>query len=87
VTRASKVTDNMLTAAAEALSEYTDPVRLMEGAVYPSVSALGRASRHVAVAVANQAMEDGVARNELKDTQEAVSEGIWEPRYLPIRRA
>lgn len=87
VTRATKVTDNMLTAAAEALSEYTDPMRLMEGAVYPSVSALGRASRHVAVAVANQAMADGVARREVKDTQEAVSAGIWEPRYLPIRRA
>lgn len=87
VTRATKVTDNMLTAAAEALSEYTDPMRLMEGAVYPSVSALGRASRHVAVAVANQAMADGVARREAKDTQEAVSAGIWEPRYLPIRRA
>lgn len=87
VTRATKVTDNMLTAAAEALSEYTDPMRLMEGAVYPSVSALGRASRHVAVAVANQAMADGVARREVKDAQEAVSAGIWEPRYLPIRRA
>lgn len=87
VTRATKVTDNMLTAAAEALSEYTDPMRLMEGAVYPSVSALGRASRHVAVAVANQAMADGVARREVKDTHEAVSAGIWEPRYLPIRRA
>ena len=30
VTAASKVTDNMLTAAAEALAEYTDPERLIE---------------------------------------------------------
>ncbi|MBW7915658.1 MAG: NAD-dependent malic enzyme [Trueperaceae bacterium] len=87
VARAGKVTDNMLTAAAEALADYTDPVRLMEGAVYPSIKTLGRASKHVATAVASQAVKDGVARRELADPAEAVAEAVWEPRYLPIRRA
>lgn len=87
VARAGKVTDNMLTAAAEALAEYTDPVRLMEGAVYPSVKALGRASKHVAAAVVAQAISDGVARREVDDPHEAVSAAMWEPRYLPIRSA
>lgn len=87
VTRASKVTDGMLTAAAEALSEYTDPGRLLEGAVYPRVDALRRASRHVAVAVAKQALSDGVARREVQgDVTDAVQAAMWEPRYLPIRR-
>ncbi len=87
VARAGKVTDNMLTAAAEALADYTDPVRLMEGAVYPSIKTLGRASKHVATAVATQAVSDGVARRELADPAEAVAEAVWEPRYLPVRRA
>ncbi len=89
VTRASRVTDGMLTAAAEALAEYTDPGRLREGAVYPRVDALRRASKHVAVAVAKQALADGVARRELADdaVTEAVIDAMWEPRYLPIRRA
>lgn len=87
VTAASKVTDNMLTAAAEALAEYTDPGRLIEGAVYPRVDALRRASKHVAVAVAKQAISDGVARNAVDDdVAGAVASAMWEPRYLPIRR-
>ncbi len=88
VTAASKVTDGMLTAAAEALAEYTDPGRLLEGAVYPRVDALRRASKHVAVAVAKQAISDGVARRELPDdVADAVRQAMWEPRYLPIRRS
>lgn len=87
VANASKVTDNMLTAAAEALAEYTDPMRLLDGAVYPSIKSLGRASKHVAAAVVAQAVSDGVARREITDAQEAVSDSVWEPRYLPIRKA
>ncbi len=87
VSGASKVTDNMLTAAAEALAEYTDPSRLMSGAVYPSINAINRASRHVAAAVVKQACEDGVARKTIADPLTAVTDAMWEPRYLPIRRA
>ena len=76
-----------LTAAAEALSEYTDPGRLLEGAVYPRVDALRRASKHVAVAVAEQALSDGVARRDVgADVSAAVLNAMWEPKYLPIRR-
>ncbi|NLG08239.1 MAG: NAD-dependent malic enzyme [Deinococcales bacterium] len=88
VTGAARVTDGMLTAAAEALADYTDPGRLLDGAVYPRVDALRRASKHVAVAVAKQALADGVAREEIEgDVAEAVASAMWEPRYLPIRRA
>lgn len=87
VSGASKVTDNMLTAAAEALADYTDPSRLMSGAVYPSINAINRASRHVAAAVVKQAGEDGVASKVIDDPLTAVTDAMWEPRYLPIRRA
>ncbi len=87
VAGAKTITDDMLTAAAEALSEYTDPGRLLEGAVYPRVDAMRRASKHVAVAVVTQAISDGVATNRpAGDVTEAVAAAMWEPRYLPIRR-
>lgn len=87
VSGASKVTDNMLTAAAEALADYTDPSRLMTGAVYPNINAINRASRHVAAAVVKQAVEDGVAHEAVSDPLAAVTDAMWEPRYLPIRRS
>jgi len=88
LTEARRVTPGMLTAAAEALAEYTDPARLLAGAVYPSIATLRRASRHVAAAVAQQAMADGVARRPVEgDVSEAVAAAMWEPRYLPIRRS
>jgi len=88
LTSAKRVTPGMLTAAAEALAEYTDPARLLAGAVYPSVATMRRASKHVAVAVAQQAMADGVARVPVEgDVTEAVTAAMWEPRYLPIRRS
>jgi malate dehydrogenase (oxaloacetate-decarboxylating) len=88
MTSARRVTPGMLTAAAEALAEYTDPARLIAGAVYPSVATLQRASKHVAAAVAQQAMSDGVARAPVEgDVAEAVTAAMWQPRYLPIRRS
>ncbi len=90
VSRARRVTPGMLSAAAEALAEYTDPGRIEQGAVYPRVSIMRRVSRHVATAVARQALADGVAAAEALgegDVGDAVAAAMWEPRYLPIRRA
>ncbi|HKI58768.1 MAG TPA: oxaloacetate-decarboxylating malate dehydrogenase, partial [Trueperaceae bacterium] len=87
VVRASTVTPGMLSAAAEALAEYTDPGRIQQGAVYPRVSAMRRVSRFVATAVAKEAVRAGVARSEPDgDLSEAVAAAMWESRYLPIRR-
>lgn len=87
VAQARRVTPGMLSAAAEALAEYTDPNRIALGVVYPSVGTMRRLSRHVAEAVAMQAVQDGVAgRTFGDDIADAVGAAMWEPRYLPIRR-
>ncbi|MEJ2666166.1 MAG: NAD-dependent malic enzyme [Deinococcales bacterium] len=87
VARASTVTPGMLSAAAEALAEYTDQGRIQQGAVYPRVSAMRRVSRFVAGAVAQEAVNAGVAQAHLEgDLAEAVAAAMWEPRYLPIRK-
>ncbi|HKI58679.1 MAG TPA: NAD-dependent malic enzyme [Trueperaceae bacterium] len=87
VAQASSVTPGMLSAAAEALADYTDQGRIQQGAVYPRVSAMRRVSRYVATAVAQEAVTAGVARAELGDDLAArVDDAMWEARYLPIRR-
>lgn len=88
VSGARVITDGMLAAAAEALAAYTDSLDIALGAVYPKVSVMRRASRHVAQAVVAQAVADGVAsRPPAGDIEAAVLDAMWEPRYLPIRRA
>ncbi len=87
VARATKVTPGMLSAAAEALADYTDQGRIQQGAVYPRVSAMRRVSRYVATAVAQEAVAAGVARADLgEDLAAHVDAAMWEARYLPIRR-
>lgn len=85
---ARRVTDNMLTAAAVALNNYTDDERIAQGSVYPRIDQLREASKYVAVAVIRQAITDGMARNEVpeKDLDNFVASGMWKPEYLPIRR-
>ena len=85
---ARKVTPGMLTAAAEALAEYTDPGSINAGAVYPPIATLRRASKRVAVAVLERAIAEGVAARKIEgDLTEFVETAQWEPRYLPIRRS
>jgi malate dehydrogenase (oxaloacetate-decarboxylating) len=85
---ARRVTDNMLTAAAVALNNYTDDERIAQGSVYPRIDQLREASKYVAVAVIRQAITDGMARNEVpeKDLDNFVASGMWKPEYLLIRR-
>jgi len=85
---ARRVTDNMLTAAAVALNNYTDDERIAQGSVYPRIDQLREASKYVAVAVIRQAITDGMARNEVpeKDLDNFVASGMWKPEYLPIHR-
>lgn len=85
---ARQITPTMLTDAAAALADYTDAGRIAQGAVYPRIGSLRSVSRQVALAVARRAAADGVASGALPDDLEAaVDETMWQPRYLPLRRA
>jgi malate dehydrogenase (oxaloacetate-decarboxylating) len=83
--RASQVTDNMLAAAAHALSELVDTAT--PGApLLPEVEALRETSVTVAVAVARAAAADGVAGARLDaDLRQQVRGLMWEPVYRPVR--
>jgi len=87
VAGARRVSDDMLSAAAEALADYVDAPRLEAGALYPRAAQLRSASRAVAAAVVEQARSEGLARADLgDDVGGAVRDAMWTPRYLPLRR-
>jgi malate dehydrogenase (oxaloacetate-decarboxylating) len=79
VSRATHVTDGMLLAAAEAVASQVDFNR-PGASLLPSVENLRASSATVAVAVANQAAQDGVAAP-LDDPVEAVQEAMWQAVY------
>jgi malate dehydrogenase (oxaloacetate-decarboxylating) len=83
VSRAARVTDNMLVAASKAVAEQVDVRRPGVGLV-PDVENLRASSAAVAVAVVKQALEDGVATVEVADPVQAVEAAMWSARYADL---
>jgi len=82
VARARQVTDEMFLVAASALAESVSPERLATGALYPPLAELRATSRRIAVAVARQARDQGVARIRSDEEIEACTDAaMWEPAY------
>ncbi len=82
--RASRVTDGMLAAAAHAVAGLTD-TSTRGAPLLPPVEALRETSVAVAAAVARAAWQDGVARTFLEgDLTGHVRSLMWPPTYRPI---
>ncbi|MFF5535926.1 NAD-dependent malic enzyme [Streptomyces cinerochromogenes] len=80
VSRASRITDGMFQAAAEALADLAEPSGT--GApLLPQVENLRASSATVATAVARRAAGDGVARAPLDDVVQQVQDAMWQPEY------
>lgn len=72
--------DEMIAAAAHALSGIVDPDQ-PGAAVLPPVSQLTSFSKHVATTVAQSAIDQGIAGPGITDAKSAVEKMAWEPRY------
>ena len=82
--RARAVTDPMLLAAASTLAALVPGSRLDEGALYPALAGLRQISRAIAIAVAREAQQAGLARMDPGlDAEEAVDATTWAPEYPP----
>ncbi|AEY90034.1 NAD-dependent malic enzyme [Streptomyces olivaceoviridis] len=86
VARASRITDRMLRAAADAVARRTGDTEVAraDAPVLPPIRDLRATSEAVAVAVARAAVEEGVARAGLDDVEAAVRAARWEPVYPPV---
>ncbi|GHH03321.1 NAD-dependent malic enzyme [Streptomyces rubradiris] len=86
VARASRVTDRMLRAAADAVARRTADAEVsrLDAPLLPPIRELRATSEAVAVAVARAAMDEGVARAALDDVGATVRAARWEPVYPPL---
>ncbi len=80
VSRASKVTDGMLRAAAEAVAGQVD-VSEPGAALLPAVENLRASSATSAIAVAKAATADGVATAKTDNLVQGVEDAMWQPVY------
>jgi malate dehydrogenase (oxaloacetate-decarboxylating) len=83
---ARKVTDAMTKVASEALAAQVTSEERAAGLLFPSVSRLRAVSFEIAVAVARQAIRDGVAACTQADVERLVREARWShdyPDYVP----
>ena len=81
---ARQVTDRMFLAAARALADSITDEMLDDGLLYPDMADVRSVSRAVALAVANEAIAEGVAEP-IDDLEAAIDEETWEPEYLVYR--
>jgi malate dehydrogenase (oxaloacetate-decarboxylating) len=82
-----KVTDAMTKVASEALAAQVTSEERAASLLFPSVSRLRAVSFEIAVAVARQAIKDGVAGCTLPDVERLVREARWShdyPDYTPV---
>ncbi len=83
--RAREVTDRMFLVAATTLAGLVGDERIEQGAIYPSLSELRSISRAIAVAVALEARDEGVAPMATDaEIGAAVDRCVWTPRYESI---
>jgi len=80
VSGASKVTDGMLLAAAEAVAGQAD-VSAPGASLLPAVENLRASSATTAITVARAAADDGVATKKADNLVQAVQDAIWQPVY------
>ncbi len=85
--KASSITNEMFTAAANRLADMMPPDARESHCVYPQISDLCKVSEHIAVAVYNMAVKQGVATpppdvNPLS----VIRKRKWKPVYLPFRK-
>jgi malate dehydrogenase (oxaloacetate-decarboxylating) len=80
VARAARITDTMITAAAEAVATFSD-ARTPGASLLPPVTNLRTVSAAVAIAVAQAAEKEGLAQAPLDNLVQQVHQAMWRPQY------
>jgi malate dehydrogenase (oxaloacetate-decarboxylating) len=83
VSRARRVSDGMLAAAADALADLSDAAR-PGAAVLPPVTSLRDVSAAVATAVARAAQAEGLSDARPDNLPKQVRQAMWEPVYPKV---
>jgi malate dehydrogenase (oxaloacetate-decarboxylating) len=82
--KASQITDGMFAAAARAVADLVTDNK--EGSpILPLVDDMRYVSRTVAIAVAKQAIDEGVARKKPDNLEKQITEAMWEPQFAQYK--
>jgi malate dehydrogenase (oxaloacetate-decarboxylating) len=84
--KARRVSDGMIMAAARALAALSPTQMDPDGALLPPLQSLRNVSMSVAVAVGRQAQAEGLAEIKGEAFAEELRANVWDPVYLPYRR-
>lgn len=84
VSRASRVSDKMIIAAARAVASLTYDDKRPGASLLPAMDQLRLVSSTVALAVVRCAQEEGLARVQIDDPVQAVVDAVWNPEYAKI---
>ncbi|HEX7427596.1 MAG TPA: malic enzyme-like NAD(P)-binding protein, partial [Mycobacterium sp.] len=83
VSQATRISDRMIAAAADALATLSDSTTL--GApLLPPMTGLRTVSAAVAAAVATAAADEGLAQADLPDPIQQIHDAMWRPEYPTI---
>ena len=83
VAKATRISDRMIAAAADAVARLSD-VSKPGAALLPPMTDLRSVSAAVAIAVATTAAEEGLAQVDLHDPIQQVHDAMWRPEYPRI---
>ena len=83
--QASRLTDGMISAAAHSLGGIVDTSQ-PGAATLPPVAKLTEFSHTVALAVAKEALKEGINQADLTDVESAVQALKWTPDYQPLKK-
>jgi malate dehydrogenase (oxaloacetate-decarboxylating) len=86
VSRASRITEPMIAAAAHAVAALSDATTV-GAALLPSIDQLRMVSAAVGIAVAQAADSEGLAQAELYNPVQQIHEAMWRPAYPQIELA
>jgi malate dehydrogenase (oxaloacetate-decarboxylating) len=85
--QAQRLTQDILWAASLALSEHSPSKHDSFLPLLPSLSDAQTVAKHIAVAVAQAAIQTSVAQiNQEKNLEKLIHDSFWEPRYLSYRK-
>jgi malate dehydrogenase (oxaloacetate-decarboxylating) len=85
--KAKRVTDSMIMAAAEELARHSPTLKDKEASLLPAISGARKLARAIALAVGRQAIQEG--QSQVADEEglsQELAANIWEPAYVPYER-
>lgn len=84
---ARRVSNEMFVAAARALAEFSPALRDETASLFPALEEVRTVSRRVALAVATEAQNAGLAEKcSPEQMQMSIDEKMWKARYVPYKR-